>query len=428
MSNFKRLCLLSVAASGVMAATATAQSQNYYSREKYEAVLDRRQPAYDPEPIRLGAFIVNANADASVVYIDNVRASSTDKESDTIARLGVEVAARTNWSLHEVGAEVSAFRNEYMDSGDESSNNLLARVRGRLDVTRDVSIGAAVFAEDRTESRTDLANSVGLDRPIEFSRVGASMYANYQSDRFRWTNFVQVAEEDYEDGRQIGSGIPIDQDYRDNSETVLRSRLSYAVSPNLAVYTQAAAIDRSYDQAQFLGGDFRSRDSSGYTLTAGVDFELNALVRGDIAVGYLNEEKDDDYFEDVSGLSVDGRVQWFPTRLTTFGFTAGRRVVDIGVIDSPSALQTTFGARVDHELRRNVILSAAANVSSYEYQEIDRSDDVNDLSLTAAYKVNKRVHLEAFARHIGRDSSGVGVFGDPSYDVNQIGVGLKLYP
>ena len=69
MSNFKRLCLLSVAASGVMAATATAQSQNYYSREKYEAVLDRRQPAYDPEPIRLGAFIVNANADASVVCL-----------------------------------------------------------------------------------------------------------------------------------------------------------------------------------------------------------------------------------------------------------------------------------------------------------------------------------------------------------------------
>ena len=53
---------------------------------------------------------------------------------------------------------------------------------------------------------------------------------------------------------------------------------------------------------------------------------------------------------------------------------------------------------------------------------------MNDLTLTAAYKLNKRVHVEAFARHINRDSSGVGVFGDPSYDVNLIGVGLKLYP
>ena len=121
-------------------------------------------------------------------------------------------------------------------------------------------------------------------------------------------------------------------------------------------------------------------------------------------------------------------MEWFPTRLTTVGFRAGRRVVDIGVFDSPSALQTSFGASIDHELRRNIILSASANIVSYDYQEIDRTDDVNDLSLTAAYKMNKRVHFETFARHINRDSSGTGVFGDPSYDVNLVGVGLKFYP
>ncbi|MEH6411628.1 MAG: outer membrane beta-barrel protein [Hyphomonas sp.] len=428
MSKFKRFCLLSVAASSVMAANAAAQGQNYYSRDKYESVLDRRQPAYDPEPIRLGAFLVNSNASASLTYVDNIRATNSNEESGTVARLGMEVAARTNWNVHEVGLNVSALRNEYLEGNEESSNDLRARLRGRLDVSRDVSIGSAVFVEDRVEARTDLANADGLDRPIEITRVGASVNANYQSDRFRWTNFVEVSEEDYEDGRQAGTGILVDQDYRDSSTMVAQTRLSYAVSPNLAVYTQGSVLDRSYDQVQFLGGAFRSRDSSGYTVAAGVDFELNSLVRGDIAVGYLNEDKDDDYFKDVDGVSVDGRMQWFPSRLTTIGLTAGRRVVDIGVIDSPSALQTNFGARVDHELRRNVILSAAANISSYDYQEIDRTDDVNDLSVTAAYKLNKRVHVEAFARHIARDSSGGGVFGDPSYDVNQIGVGLKLYP
>lgn len=428
MSNFKRFCLLSVAASSVLAASAVAQDQNYYSRDKYEAVQDRRQPAYDPEPVRLGALLVNSNASASVTYVDNIRATSANKESGTVARLGVEVAARTNWNVHEVGVDVSAFRNEYFEGGDESSNDLRARLRGRLEVSRDMSLGAAVFAEDRVEARTDLANAVGLDRPVEFTRVGAAVNANYQSDRLRWTNVVEVSKEDYENGRQINTGIAIDQDYRDSTFMVARSRLSYAVSPNLAVYTQGSLIDRSYDETQFLGGGLRSRDSRGYTVAAGVDFELSSLVRGDIAVGYLSEDKDDDFFTDVDGVSLDGRMQWFPSRLTTVGFTAGRRVVDIGVIEAPSALQTNLGARVDHELRRNVILSAAANVSSYDYQEIDRTDDVNDLSLTAAYKLNKRVHVEAFARHITRDSSGTGIFGDPSYDVNQIGVGLKLYP
>ncbi len=411
-----------------MAANAVAQGQNYYSRDKYESVLDRHQEAFDPEPIRLGAFLVNSHASASATYIDNVQATNSNKISDTIVRIGVEVAANTNWNVHEVGLQVSAYRNEYLDIGDESTNDLRARVRGRLDVNRNVSLGAAVFAEDLAESRTDIANSVGLDRPVEHTRLGAAFDADYQSDRFRWNNVVQVYEEDYEDGRQTGTGTTIDQDYRDISVTFGSSRLSYAVSPNLAVFAQGTVRELSYDQTQVLSGGVRTRDSSGYTVSGGVDFELAALVRGDIAIGYFSEDKEDDFFKDVDGLSVDGRMQWFPTRLTTVGFNAGRRVVDIGLIDSPSALQTSFGARVDHELRRNIILSAAANIVSYEYQEIDRTDDVNDFSLTAAYKLNKRVHLETFARHINRDSTGSDVFGDPSYDVNLVGVGLKLYP
>jgi hypothetical protein len=428
MSNFKRFCLLSAATGGILATSVSAQGQNYYSREKYESVLDRRQPAYDPEPIRLGAFLVDSSLNGSATYTDNVQATENNKISDTIVRIGADIAARTNWNVHEIGAEISAYRSEYIDIGDESANDLRARLRGRLDVNRNVSIGAAVFAQDIVEARTDLANAVGLDAPVEYTRMGGSLEANYQSDRFRWYNSVELTEENFKDGQQSGTGIIIDQDYRDNTVTAGRSRLSYAVSPNVAVYTQATLRETSYDQDQLLGGALRSRDSSGYTAAVGVDFELNSLVRGDVNVGYLSENKDDPFFKDVDGVSVDGRVQWFPTRLTTVGFNAGRRVVDIGVFESPSALQTTYGARVDHELRRNIILSGAASFASYEYQEIDRTDDIADYSLTAAYKMNRRVHLETFVRHLNRDTSGSSVFGSPSYDVNLVGVGIKLFP
>ncbi|MEH6810518.1 MAG: outer membrane beta-barrel protein [Hyphomonas oceanitis] len=428
MSNFKRFCLLSVATGGILATAASAQGQNYYSREKYEAVLDRRQPAYDPEPIRLGAFLVDSSLNGSATYTDNVQATENNEISDTIVRIGVDVAARTNWSVHEIGAEVSAYRSEYIDTGDESANDLRARLRGRLDVNRNISVGAAVFAQDIIEARTDLANAVGLDAPVEYTRMGGSLDANYQSDRFRWYNAIDFAEENFKDGEQAGTGIIIDQDYRDNTVTSARSRLSYALSPNVAIYTQATVREQSYDQDQLLGGALRSRDSSGYTAVVGVDFELNSLVRGDVNVGYLSENKDDPFFKDVDGVSVDGRVQWFPTRLTTVGFKAGRRVVDIGVFEAPSALQTTYGVNVDHELRRNIVLSASADFSNYDYQEINRSDDISDYSLRAAYKMNRRVHLETFVRHLNRDSSGNSVFGNPSFDVNLIGVGIKLFP
>lgn len=121
-------------------------------------------------------------------------------------------------------------------------------------------------------------------------------------------------------------------------------------------------------------------------------------------------------------------MQWFPTRLTTVNFYAGRRVVDVGAFDSPSAVETRFGAGVDHELLRNVILSGYAGVSNYEYEETGREDENLEIGAVATYKMNKRVHWEAFVRNRERDVSGVGVFGDPSYGVTLIGVGIKLYP
>lgn len=428
MSKLKRLSLMSVAVCALIGPTAMGQTDNYYSRDKYEAVLDRMQPEFDPEPVRLGAFVVRSNAELGLTANDNVFATSNNKESDLVARVGGEFAADTDWSVHGVGLDASAYRNQYIDLSDESTTDLTARARGRLDVTRTLSLRGAVFAEDRSEPRTDFVNAFGADRPVKYTRTGVTGDVDYQSDRIRWNNGVNFAEENYKDGKVAGTGAIIDQDYRDRKVVSGRSRLSYAVSPNFAVFAQATATQSEYDIQQIFAGLPRSRDSKGYTVSGGVDFELTSLVRGDIAVGYLNEKKDDSFFSDVSGLSIDGRMAWFPTRLTTVNFNAGRRVVDTGAFESPSAIETSFGTRVDHELRRNIILSGYAGVSNYEYEDVDRKDDNLEFGAVATYKMNKRVHWELFARNRERDVSGTGVFGDPSYSQNQVGIGLKLYP
>lgn len=429
MKNIRKTALLSVASCSLIAGTAIAQeSSNYYSRNKYEAVTDRRQPEYDPEPIRLGAFLVKSQAVAGLTYNSNVLASNSDEQSDVVAHVGVEADARTNWSVHEIGGTISAYRNEYADLGDESANDLRGSLHGRLDVTRDFSLGGRVFAEQRVEPRTEPASSTGLKSPIEFTRTGFEGQANYYNDRVHWNNSAMVAETDYDDGTQIGTGLPVDEDFRDNQRTDLRSRLSYAVSPNLAVFGQGTISQQDYDNDQVMDGALRSRDSSGYTVSGGVDFELTSLVRGDVAVGYMNEDKDDDYFKDVDGLSIDGRMQWFPSRLTTVSFDAGRRVVDVGSFQAPTAISTRFGARVDHELYRNIILSGYGNVTSFDYQEIDQKDDTLDFGVSGIYKMNKRVHFEAFLRRLSRDSSGSAVTSDRNYDVNMVGVELRLHP
>ena len=430
MLSVKRVSLAGVATGAIIVAvagSAVAQTADYYSRNKYEAVRERRQPQYDPEPIRLGAFLVNSNLNAAVSYTNNALGTSSNEESDVIARIGADVSARTNWNVHEIGLDVSAARDEYQDFSKRSSNDISARLRGRLDVTRDLSLGAAAFIQERADQISDPSNVSGLLKPIVYTRTGAEVSANYTNDRVRWRNVATLSETDYDNG-ETADGVTVNQDFRDNTTTQFYSRLSYAISPNVAVYGQGSLNEREYDNEVIIDGLPRSRDSKGYTVSVGTDFELNTLVRGDVSVGYLSEEKDDSFFDDVSGLALDARVQWFPSRLTTVTFTGGRRSEDSGIRNAPSSVRTSAGARVDHELYRNVILSAKADYSTYDFEEVDRSDDVVDLELSGTYKMNRRAHLNAFLRHVDRDRGGSAFGGDQSFTADIIGVGIRIYP
>jgi hypothetical protein len=73
-------------------------------------------------------------------------------------------------------------------------------------------------------------------------------------------------------------------------------------------------------------------------------------------------------------------------------------------------------------------VSASANYLQYEFEEIDRKDVGTDFELSATYKMNRRVHFDTFVNRADRDVSGVQVFGDPSYGVTTIGVGVRLFP
>ena len=104
-------------------------------------------------------------------------------------------------------------------------------------------------------------------------------------------------------------------------------------------------------------------------------------------------------------------------------------MADTGVFTSPSALATTYRAEVDHELRRNLILSAHAGFTDYDYQEIDRTDEMSNIGVAAKYKMNKRLHVSMlFARHLAWDSSGADVAFVPSYGIDLIGVELRFHP
>ena len=436
MKNLRNTTLLAVAAFGLVATHANAQS-DFYSRDKYESVADRVQPDFDPEPIRLGTFVVKSDLTLGVEGTDNVLASNGNdpadpEESDTIFSAEIGANARTDWSVHQISLRGRLGQNEYSDFSEESFTDVNLGAGGRLDVSRDLSLSADIGYRDSVQPRANYANGSELASPIEFNRTTFTLGANYQNDRFQWNNSLRLTEADFDNGFNRITNMPFNQDFRDNQNLNLTSRLSYAVSPNVAVFGQGSVSQADYDSDQTFVEEgvpvTRTRDSDGYTVAAGVNFETTNLLRGDVAVGFFSEDKKDERFEDVDGLSVDGSVEWFPSRLTTVEFTAGRRVIDNGLIDSPSTLQTSYGANVDHEFSRQVVGSLFGFIAEDDYQEIDRTDDNTRLGAALTYKLNKRVHLTGTVQNVERDVSQAANLFDPSFSANEIGIRLSFFP
>jgi hypothetical protein len=135
-------------------------------------------------------------------------------------------------------------------------------------------------------------------------------------------------------------------------------------------------------------------------------------------LGYLDQRYVSPLFKPITGLSAKGQVEWFPTQLTTVTLTGSRAVGDSGVINSAGYLTTNGGIQVDHELLRNLILSANATIGHDQYVGVDRTDDHRGVGASANWLLNRRLGLTFAYAYINQKSSGVDK--GPSFGDNRI--------
>jgi len=422
MLGLRTAALVGVAIAAMTAQTATAQE--FFKRDRNVGVLERPQPEFDPEPVRLGAVEARTSLGVGGYYIDNVFATPDNEASDFAFTIRPEVDLRTTWSRHEVGANVDVEHFEFIDEGTESVTNARGGVRGRLDVSREFSLTAFGFGARRHEQRTQISILDEFGEPVRVTEFGGGVNGTFERDRVQLRLGYELRDQNFNDVETTTIG-DIDQDFRDNTRHTVTGRAGYAITRDLAVFTQASFFTREFDNLTVLApGIAASRDATGFTVQGGINFELAAPFRGDIAVGYLEENRDSPLFADISGLSVDGRLQWFPTRLTTFTLTGSRRTTDVGLVAAAAATSNSANLRVDHELRRNFTVYADGGLFDTEFEDFDRDDTFFDVGLGGIYKLNKRLHLEAFYRYTNRNSTLL----TEEFNQNIVGFELRFHP
>jgi hypothetical protein len=405
--GFKQVILSSALAAVITPAALAQSTDNPFERGRWTAVTERPQPDFDPPPVRAGAFEILSSAGLAAELNSNVFATDTGEVSDTILRFTPQIEARSNWNVHALTAGFALNHNEHLDVSTETSTDYNAFLDGRLDVQRTFHLTGRLDAAHITEPRYEPAND-GAE-PSQYDRFGIAAGAVFQTDRLQLRATFGSNDINYDTG-----GVN-----RDFTETFMRGRASFAFSPDVAVFAQASSSEQDYTD--------NTRDGERYSYEAGVSFELQSPLRGEIAVGTVTEDKN--LSPDLEGLSLDAQIEWFPTQLTTVTFRGTSEVFDPGLPNSFSALRTVYGARVDHEFYRNVLLFGDGSFGSYDYEGINRQDDFSDFAFGLAWKLNRHARLEGEYRIHNTESTGT--LADPfrtDASQNIFSIGIRVYP
>jgi hypothetical protein len=382
-----------------------------YDRGRNTSVLERERPEFETVGITAGAFRVLPRISAGIGYSDNVYAASNDRVSDLYAAVDPSVTVDSNWSVHTLSLNASGAFRRFADENSRNENAFRLSTAGRLDVSRAVQIAPSVSFQRGYEQPGSSGFPTDARELVRFNQTNTAVRGTFEGGRSRLTGVVDVQRVDFTNTEAFNGSL-IDQDFRDRRDLRGTAQYEFAVTPDTAIYAQISYADIGYDTALTGGG--QNRDGGQVRALAGASFDLTALLRGRVAIGYERRSFDSAEFPDFAGLSAEGRLEFFATELTTFSIT-GRRLTGESVLPgSGGFFLTSVAARVDHELRRDLLLNASVSYEHDDFSGIRRRDEIWSAQAGVNFFISRRVGLAANAFYV--DRSSVGAFSSPSFD------------
>ncbi len=165
----------------------------------------------------------------------------------------------------------------------------------------------------------------------------------------------------------------------------------------------------------------------------GLDYEATGFLRYRLLAGYEIRTFNSAAFKTISAPVVEGSVIWNPTGLTTVTGEAARRIQDASVETTVGLTESAVALRVDHELRRNVLLRGTVAYLNDEYSQNQGQQSLYTAGVGATYLLNRNMQVGASYDFAARRSSGAIATGSvftqslgTNYNDNRVLLQLQL--
>lgn len=381
---------------------------------------NRPQPDYDPAGLRAGNLTLYPQLGLDTTADSNVLGRDSNAQADMA--LVVVPTVRANYAAGRIrfDAESSARLRRYADLTGQNDEQYHAALRASLAPTQASQIAPAIDWSRSTVGRGTFENGLQVGDPLQVDTLSTQITYTQRINRLSWRSTGRFVRSDFADVR-LDDGTIIDQDFRDIRSLGGSLAMLYDVADRLSILATG-----DFNRYRFAEPDpARDRDAQAHALGIGLSYNFSDLLTAEVAVGQRKHSFRNPLLADFSGLSVSGRLRWYPTRLVSVSFDL-TQAVSTSSFDSVSAVTvTSTSIRTDYELRRNVMIVGTAQFDYEKYSGLNAIGRRLSLGGEARWRIARWLAISGRLSLETRTASRSAIL--PSYSAVRSTVGVTFY-
>lgn len=317
---------------------------------------DERRRRYEPQGAYLGAIRLDAAAEQRFVWDDNVFAEADGGSGDVLTTTAADLALRREgaWAL-DLTAGLALTRYGGESALDHENYRVGAAVAGRSWDRSRLDLSAAYHRLHEQPGAPDLFGAPA--EPVPVDRLQGTGELLLRRGIFFTGATTALRRLDFHDVPDRRGGV-LDEDGRDRWEMTSALRLGIAPAPTVDVFAEHRLDTVTHDKAGLFSRDWTTR-----LLLGGVAVDFSERLVGEVGAGTMRVRWAMPGIAPLTKPVVRAAVAFSVTPLMTLRGRVWRKLEASPNLAGFGVLSDGGRVRVEHELLRNLRLSAEAEVT-----------------------------------------------------------------
>lgn len=353
----------------------------------------------EPAPRAIASAKAYVEATAETEHDDNVFRGQNRRRSDFIFRLKPNLRVVTDWDNGQLQVALNVESARYAGFSRESYDDVTLKLGGETDAGQAGKLALDFSYDRKKEARGSIEDPGQLFDPTIASLLESTLRAGYDFDQGPYA----LTETRL---RQLTYTGPagLDRSNDDRLEFDIKARTGWRFGGGSVAYLEPRYVDSIYDKPTDSFGI--KRNAQRYQASAGFEWDISPQTYVEAQVGYFVRDFEETRFDSVSGINYAATFTWNPTDFLTVRGRFRRDIQDVILLNTSSAVATSFGLGLEYEFLDNLLLNVEAAQSRVTFNQLARKDQDTLLAMGARYLINE--YLFAGLRYAYTEYSSEG--------------------